>query len=80
MWCTPERPPLPPGLVHWCLCRLLGAARAHGGHGGAVHTSDCRMTGKPAKQLTREQALRTLTEGGITACPYCRPDTDLGVL
>ncbi|MGW3665305.1 DUF6233 domain-containing protein, partial [Streptomyces sp. NPDC005141] len=22
-------------------------------------------------------ALRALTEDGVTACPYCRPDTDL---
>ncbi|MFF7205854.1 DUF6233 domain-containing protein [Streptomyces sp. NPDC008141] len=46
----------------------------------AVHTGDCRMAGAHTKRLTREQALRAITEEGITACPYCRPDTDLGVL
>ena len=30
--------------------------------------------------MTREQALRALTEDGITACRYCRPDRELGVL
>ncbi|MFK4225324.1 DUF6233 domain-containing protein [Streptomyces sp. NPDC019890] len=38
------------------------------------------MTGTHTKPLTREQALRAITEEGITACAYCRPDTDLGVL
>ncbi|MET7526851.1 DUF6233 domain-containing protein [Streptomyces sp900116325] len=33
-----------------------------------------------AEPMTREQALRALTEDGITACPYCRPDRELGVL
>jgi hypothetical protein len=46
----------------------------------AVHTDDCGMAGKNTKPLPREQALRALTEDGITACPYCRPDNDLGVL
>ncbi|MFD7440658.1 DUF6233 domain-containing protein [Streptomyces sp. NPDC059909] len=46
----------------------------------AVHTSDCGMAGWHTKPLAREQALRAITEDGIAACPYCRPDTDLGVL
>ncbi|GHA43659.1 hypothetical protein GCM10010372_49600 [Streptomyces tauricus] len=46
----------------------------------AVHTGDCGMAGKNTRPLPREQALRALTEDGITACPYCRPDNDLGVL
>ena len=46
----------------------------------AIHTGDCGMAGKNTKPLTREQARHAITEGGITACPYCRPDTDLGVL
>ncbi|WP_406409112.1 DUF6233 domain-containing protein [Streptomyces sp. NBC_01643] len=36
--------------------------------------------GKRTKPMTREQALRALTEDGIMACPYCRPDRELGVL
>ncbi|MFJ6836554.1 DUF6233 domain-containing protein [Streptomyces sp. NPDC091209] len=46
----------------------------------AVHTGDCGLAGKNTKPLAREQALRAITEDGVTACPYCRPDTDLGVL
>ncbi|MET7786718.1 DUF6233 domain-containing protein [Streptomyces sp900116325] len=36
--------------------------------------------GKRTKPMTREQALRALTEDGIMACPYCRRDRELGVL
>jgi len=46
----------------------------------SVHTSDCGMAGRNTKPLGREQALRTIAEDGVTACPYCRPDTGLGVL
>ncbi|MGW2560074.1 DUF6233 domain-containing protein [Streptomyces sp. NPDC001514] len=46
----------------------------------AVHAGDCGMAGQHTKPLAREQALRAITEDGIPACPYCRPDTDLGVL
>jgi hypothetical protein len=40
----------------------------------------CGTAGKNTKPLTREQALRVITENGVTACPYCRPDTSLGAL
>lgn len=46
----------------------------------AVHTGDCGMGGKRTQVMTREQALRALTQDGVTACPYCRPDRELGVL
>ncbi|WP_413759132.1 DUF6233 domain-containing protein [Streptomyces sp. MMBL 11-3] len=46
----------------------------------SVHRHDCGMAGKHTRPLERDQALRALTEDGVTACPYCRPDTDLGVL
>ncbi|MFF3486403.1 DUF6233 domain-containing protein [Streptomyces sp. NPDC002701] len=46
----------------------------------SVHTDDCGMAGKNTKPLGRDQALRAITEDGVTACPYCRPDTGLGVL
>ncbi|MEU4168223.1 DUF6233 domain-containing protein [Streptomyces sp. NPDC026665] len=73
----------PPPPLGWKL-----AMRRAGGGGGsgsgatpdAVHTGDCGMAGKNTKPLAREQALRAITEDGVTACPYCRPDTDLGVL
>ncbi|MEU3918973.1 DUF6233 domain-containing protein [Streptomyces sp. NPDC029004] len=68
------QPPAPPG---WKLAMQRPGGRPTP---DAVHTSDCGMTGTHTKPLTREQALRAITEEGITACPYCRPDTDLGVL
>ncbi|MEU8667378.1 DUF6233 domain-containing protein [Streptomyces anulatus] len=43
----------------------------------AVHTGDCDIDGKRTQAMTREQALRALTDG-ITACLYHRPDMDLG--
>ncbi|MCT9009978.1 DUF6233 domain-containing protein [Streptomyces rhizosphaerihabitans] len=46
----------------------------------AVHTDGCGTAGKNTKPLAREQTLRVITEDGVTACPYCRPDTDPGVL
>ncbi|WP_392962343.1 DUF6233 domain-containing protein [Streptomyces sp. LN245] len=57
----------------------LAIRRAGGGTGAtsdAVHTGDCGMAGKNTRPLAREQALRAITEDGVTACPYCRPDTD----
>ncbi|MGW7363191.1 DUF6233 domain-containing protein [Streptomyces sp. NPDC054841] len=68
---------LPPPQPGWKL-----AMRRSGGKPSpdAVHTSHCGMAGNHTKPLAREQALRAITEDGIAACPYCRPDTDLGVL
>ncbi|MFJ2260486.1 DUF6233 domain-containing protein [Streptomyces sp. NPDC087844] len=72
---TARTPPKPtPG---WKLALRRAGGRATP---DAVHRSDCGMAGKNTKPLPREQALRALTEDGITACPYCRPDNDLGVL
>lgn len=45
-----------------------------------VHTGDCWNAGKRSKGVTRDTALRALTEGGAPACPPCRPDTALGIL
>jgi hypothetical protein len=70
-------PPPPRG---WKLAmRRAGAGGAEPAP-DAVHTGDCGMAGKNTKPLAREQALRALTEDGVAACSYCRPDTDLGVL
>lgn len=42
-----------------------------------VHHGDCAMgKGRPCP---RDEARRLLAEG-VEACPYCRPDADLGVL
>ncbi|MEV7403306.1 DUF6233 domain-containing protein [Streptomyces sp. NPDC091267] len=68
---------LPPSAPEWKLSMLRTGSRSHA---DAVHTGDCGMSGKRTQSMTREQALRAITEGGVTACPYCRPDRDLGVL
>lgn len=68
---------LPPREPEWKLSTLRAGGKASP---DAVHTSDCGMAGNPTKRLNREQAIRALTEDGITPCPCCRPDTDLGVL
>ncbi|MFD5815060.1 DUF6233 domain-containing protein [Streptomyces sp. NPDC127038] len=73
-------PPRPRG---WKLAMRRAGGSEGGGAGAtpdAVHTGDCGLAGKNTKPLAREQALRAITEDGVTACPYCRPDTDLGVL
>ncbi|MFF5894366.1 DUF6233 domain-containing protein [Streptomyces argenteolus] len=68
---------LPPPEPSWKLSVLRAGA---GARPDAVHTGDCGMGGGSTRPMTREQALRALTEDGIPACPYCRPDRDLGVL
>ncbi|MFG2747990.1 DUF6233 domain-containing protein [Streptomyces xanthophaeus] len=47
-----------------------------------VHAGGCTMGGKGlrARPLTREEALRALGVERIPPCPYCSPDTMLGVL
>ncbi|MFI8002762.1 DUF6233 domain-containing protein [Streptomyces sp. NPDC086010] len=67
----------PPPVAGW----KLSVLRAGGGNqADSVHTGDCGMGGKRTEAMTREQALRALTQDGVTACPYCRPDRELGVL
>jgi len=44
-----------------------------------VHVGGCHMIGKRHRGINRDEALRTLADG-VDACPYCRPDTELGVL
>jgi hypothetical protein len=44
-----------------------------------VHEGGCWSTGKRARGVSRETALRALVEG-VPACPHCRPDSALGYL
>lgn len=41
-------------------------------------TSNCRMAGRHTRPMAREQARRAIAEDGMAACPYHRPDTELG--
>ncbi|MGW7818775.1 DUF6233 domain-containing protein [Streptomyces puniciscabiei] len=45
-----------------------------------VHVGGCTGAGGRAAEVGRNQAVRALTEGGVAACPLCRPDTALGIL
>lgn len=52
-----------------------------GGHpvADSVHIGDCKLAGRQKRPLSRDDARRALTEGGIRACEW-RPDSDLGIL
>lgn len=45
-----------------------------------VHVGGCGMAAGRTEAVSREQAIRALTVDAVPACPYCRPDSDLGVL
>ncbi|MEV0220924.1 DUF6233 domain-containing protein [Streptomyces sp. NPDC050704] len=45
----------------------------------AVHVGGCWRAGKRSRGVTRDQALRAITEG-VPACTHCRPDTELGII
>ncbi|MEU0370619.1 DUF6233 domain-containing protein [Streptomyces sp. NPDC006283] len=59
----------------WCLSYDIGAQRRP----IEVHVGGCGMA-KRTKTVSREQALEAITTGGVEACAFCRPDTELGVL
>lgn len=65
------RPPAPDWLIEQSLSRHVPPVY--------VHVGGCHMAGKRSKGVSRDTALRALTEG-IDACPHCRPDSELGVL
>jgi len=44
-----------------------------------VHVGGCHMAGSRSRGVSRDTALRALTDG-IPACTHCRPDTELGWL
>ncbi len=46
----------------------------------SVHIGDCRLAARHRKPLSRDEARRALTDGGIRACEICRPDSELGIL
>ncbi|MFJ6722243.1 DUF6233 domain-containing protein [Streptomyces sp. NPDC091259] len=64
-------PPLPP--PDW---KVEGIRTAAGRRALLVHVGICGMgKGKP---INRDQARRMLAEG-VDPCPYCSPDTSLGM-
>ncbi|MEU8469537.1 DUF6233 domain-containing protein [Streptomyces sp. NPDC029006] len=45
----------------------------------AVHVGGCRMAGKRSRPTDSETVRRAIA-GGVPACSFCRPDTELGIL
>jgi hypothetical protein len=71
--CSEEmRPPPPEWLVQYGLNRR---------NVDSVHRGDCWAAAKSGRcrPVTREQALEALRHD-VSACTFCRPDTELGVL
>ena len=44
-----------------------------------VHVGDCAMAPKRSKP-TDSDTVRRAIAGGVPACSFCRPDTELGIL
>lgn len=45
----------------------------------AVHTADCHMSGELAHAVNRMEARLAITDAGLRACEFCRPDLELGI-
>ncbi|WP_055599651.1 DUF6233 domain-containing protein [Streptomyces aureus] len=69
-----RRPPEGPG---WVLSFLREGGRPVA---DSIHIGDCWLAARHRKPLSRHEARRALTDGGIRACEICRPDSDLGIL
>jgi hypothetical protein len=66
---------VPPPPPDWVLQLSIGGE----GQPIAVHVGGCRTAGRRARPISRDQAMRALTEG-LESCALCRPDTELGIL
>ncbi|MFF7411697.1 DUF6233 domain-containing protein [Streptomyces lydicus] len=66
---------VPPPPPDWVLQLSIGGE----GQPIAVHVGGCRSAGKRARPISRDQAMRAVTEG-LEPCVLCRPDTELGIL
>jgi hypothetical protein len=66
---------VPPPPPDWVLQLSIGGE----GQPIAVHVGGCRSAGKRARPISRDQAMRAVTEG-LEPCDLCRPDTELGIL
>ncbi|MFI9824431.1 DUF6233 domain-containing protein [Streptomyces sp. NPDC052013] len=66
-----RRPPPPDWLLELGLNRTSPPAY--------VHAGDCWNAGHRSRGVSRDQALRAISDG-VKPCPHCRPDTELGYL
>ncbi|MEU9117507.1 DUF6233 domain-containing protein [Streptomyces sp. NPDC048483] len=67
-----DPPPAPP---EWVVQLSVGSE----GRPIAVHVGGCASAGRRARGISRDQAIRALTDG-LEPCALCRPDTELGIL
>ncbi|MGW8697685.1 DUF6233 domain-containing protein [Streptomyces eurythermus] len=44
-----------------------------------IHLSDCSMIEGAPHRIRADEARAALTDPSVTACIFCRPDTDLGI-
>ncbi|MEV7242758.1 DUF6233 domain-containing protein [Streptomyces sp. NPDC093248] len=51
----------------------------HGPEPAFIHLADCTMIEGTAHPIRADEARAALTDPTITACPFCRPDTELGI-
>ncbi|MGW2492348.1 DUF6233 domain-containing protein [Streptomyces sp. NPDC001606] len=51
----------------------------HGPEPAVVHLADCSMIQGAAHRIRADEARAALTDPAITACDFCRPDTELGM-
>lgn len=72
---TPTQSPRRPGKPY----KLERRPTADGPLPTAVHTADCHMAGELAHAVNAMEARLAITDSGLPACPYCRPDTELGI-
>ncbi|MEV7372982.1 DUF6233 domain-containing protein [Streptomyces sp. NPDC090301] len=68
--------PLPEG-PGWVLSFLREGGRPVA---DSIHIGDCRMAATHRRPLSREEARRALSGGGMRAREICRPDSELGLL
>lgn len=45
----------------------------------AVHLADCHMAGDLAHKVNGMEARLAITDSGLPACEFCRPDLELGL-
>ncbi|MEV5592254.1 DUF6233 domain-containing protein [Streptomyces sp. NPDC052496] len=67
--------PIRPAQPDW----LLETARLSGRRGDPLYVHDGACRAGKGKAITREEAMQALVQG-VEPCPYCRPDTELGIL
>lgn len=72
---TPAQNPRRPGKPY----ALERVKTADGPVPTTVHMADCHMAGELVHKVNAMEARLALTDSGLAACGFCRPDTELGI-